>query len=412
MRQSAVVQPSRGGEAAPAISGRQIVCLGFAEWDAEIWTNQQHLMFRLASRNRILFVESLGLRRPQVSRADARRMVRRLRRGVRAARRTPSGVYVLSPLVLPWHSNATVTELNSRLLTTSVVRATDMIGIDRPILWAYVPQAEMLVEALRPTMTIYHCVDDIAMQPGVDFESFRAAEERFASRADLVLASAPALFDRMRRLARDVRYVPNVADTELFSTAIDPGPLDPGVARLPRPLAVFIGAIVATKLDIDLLVRLARLRRDWTFALVGPIGPGDPSTDVGGLTREENVHFVGARRQEALPAVLRGADVGLVPYKINDLTRSVFPMKVFEYLAAGLPVISTPLPALGEVADVSVASGAEGFAELMDHLRTADSSQSRVARSRMAMNHSWESRMQEIGAALRGLEARRGPASA
>ena len=241
------------------LQGRDIVCVGFADWDTELWTNQHHLMSRLARENRVLFVESLGLRQPQLAGRDVKRILRRLRRGV-APPRQADGLHVLSPLVIPLHRFRAVRALNRRLLPLLVRRATRRLGIERPILWAYVPQAEALLEALDPSLVVYHCVDDIAAQPGIDGASFRAAEERFARRADLVLASAPSLAERMRTLNGDVLFAPNVADTALFARALEPGPVDAALDALPRPRIVFTGAVVATKLDVPLLVELARAR--------------------------------------------------------------------------------------------------------------------------------------------------------
>ncbi|HEY4897124.1 MAG TPA: glycosyltransferase, partial [Solirubrobacteraceae bacterium] len=344
----------RGG-----LRGRDIVCVGFADWDTELWTNQHHLMSRLAQENRVLFVESLGLRRPQIAGRDLTRIWRRLRRGL-AGPREADGLHVLSPLVLPLHGSRTARALNGRLLPWLVRRAARRLGMRAPILWAYVPQAEVLIDALEPSLIVYHCVDDIAAQERIDTSSFRASEERFAARADLVLASAPKLAARMRTLSGNVLDAPNVADTALFAAALEPGPLDPAMAALPRPRIVFTGAIVATKLDLPLLLELSRARRDWSFALVGPIGLGDPRTDVSELTEEPNVHMLGARAYAKLPDVLRAADAGLIPYARNELTESIFPMKVYEYLAAGLPVVSTPLPALEGVPYVERAADAQG----------------------------------------------------
>jgi glycosyltransferase involved in cell wall biosynthesis len=391
------------------LQGRDIVCVGFADWDTELWTNQHHLMLRLAKDNRVLFVESLGLRRPQLAGRDLARIARRLRRGL-APPRAVDGLHVLSPLVLPLHGNALARALNGRLLPALVRRAARRLGMRRPILWAYVPQAEVLLDALHPSLVVYHCVDDIAAQAGIDAASFRAAERRFVARADLVLASAPALAARMRALVLDtatadhtgatVLEAPNVADTALFATALDPGPIDAALATLPQPRVVFTGAIVATKLDVALLVELARARPRWSFALVGPVGPGDPRTDVSALRGEPNVHLLGARAYAELPAVLRGADAGLIPYARNALTESVFPMKVYEYLAAGLPVVATPLPALAGVAEVRTAADAEGIAGLLDEALADDGPERRVERSRAAAAHSWERRLEEIASAV------------
>ena len=389
----------------PRVHGRDIVCVGFADWDTELWTNQHHLMSRLARDNPVLFVESLGLRRPQLAGRDLTRIWRRLRRGV-APPRQADGLYVLSPLVLPLHHSRLARALNARLLPALVARASRRLGLRRPILWAYVPQAEELIEALEPSLIVYHCVDDIAAQEGIDTASFRAAESRFAARADLVLASAPALARRLRAFSSNVLDAPNVADTGLFETALEPSPpapLDPAIAALPAPRIVFTGAIVSIKLDIALLVELARARPSWSFALVGPVGPGDPRTDVSALRAEPNIHLLGRRAYTQLPDVLRGADAGLIPYARNELTASIFPMKVYEYLAAGLPVLATPLPALAGVAGVLIAGDAQGMASMLERELAADSPERRAERSLAAAEHSWERRLSEIAAAITAL---------
>ncbi|MGN6188750.1 MAG: glycosyltransferase [Conexibacter sp.] len=386
------------------LRGRDIVCVGFADWDTDLWTNQHHLMSRLARENRVLFIESLGLRQPQLAGRDVKRILRRLRRGV-APPRQADGLHVLSPLVIPLHRFALVRALNRRLLPFLVRRAVKRLGMRRPILWAYVPHAEALLDALDPSLVVYHCVDDIAEQPGIDAASFRAAETRFATRADLVLASAPSLAERMRALNGNVLFAPNVADTTLFARALEPGSVDAALEALPRPRVVFTGAVVATKLDVPLLGELARARPQWSFALVGPIGPGDPRTDVSALAAEPNVHLLGARGYDELPDVLRGADAGLIPYARNPLTDGIFPMKVYEYLAAGLPVVATPLPSIAGVAEVATAADAAGLAALLDDALAHDDPTRRAERSRAAAAHSWDARLAEIASAIAALDA-------
>jgi glycosyltransferase involved in cell wall biosynthesis len=386
----------------PRVEGRDIVCVGFADWDTELWTNQHHLLSRLARDNQVLFVESLGLRRPQLAGRDLARIWRRLRRGL-AGPRASDGLHVLSPLVLPLHRSRVARALNARLLPALVGRAARRLGMREPILWAYVPQAEALIDVLKPSLIVYHCVDDIAAQERIDTASFRAAETRFAARADLVLASAPALAARLRTISDNVLDAPNVADTELFARALEPSPparLDPAMAALGAPRIVFTGAIVSIKLDFALLVELARLRPAWSFALVGPVGPGDPRTDVSALAAEPNIHLLGRRAYDELPDVLRAADAGLIPYSRNELTESIFPMKVYEYLAAGLPVIATPLPALAGVAGVLKGKDTREMAELLDRALADDSPERRAERSRDAAAHSWDRRLEEIAAAI------------
>jgi glycosyltransferase involved in cell wall biosynthesis len=383
------------------LQGRDIVCIGFSDWGKDILTNEQHLLVRLAERNRILYVESLGVRRPQLAGRDLRRMARRAIRGVLPAR-SVDGLHVLSPLVLPVHSRAAARRFNAWVLPWLVKRAADRIGLSDPLLWSFVPQAEVLLERLLPSTVLYYADDDHGAKPGIDEASFREAENRFAPRADAVLASAPAIVERLRRLNDNVHYSPNVADTKLFATALEAGPVDPTVDGLPRPRIVFIGAICASKIDVPLVVELARLRPSWSFAFVGPIGMGDggPRTNVDALREPPNVHLFGTRPYEQLPSVLRGADAAIVPYLTGGAMRSVFPMKIYEYLAAGVPVVSTPLDSLQDVDEVAKAADAAAMAALLDDALERDSRASRSERSVLAQSHSWEARIEQIATVL------------
>ncbi len=383
------------------LSGLDILCIGAADWHTDLLTNQQHLLKRAAEHNRILFVESLGLRRPQLAPRDLSRMARRLRDGLDPLREV-DGLHVLSPVVVPLHTNRAVRAINTELLTRYCSWAVRKVGLHKPVLFSFVPQAEVLLDRLEFSRVLYYTDDDYPAKAGIDADSFLAAERRFAPRADVILASAPELVTRMRALNHNVLYAPNVADTRLFARALEPGPLDAELAKLPGPRIVFVGAILAAKIDIDLVVQLARLRPDWSFAFVGPVGPGDPRTNVDGLKQLPNVHLLGYRPYEQLPEVLRGADATIVPYLLDGEMRSVFPMKTYEYLAAGLPVVSTPLETLEGVPEVLKAGTAEEFAARLHEAMDGDSDQLRAKRSLGAQSHSWESRLDQIADALRG----------
>jgi glycosyltransferase involved in cell wall biosynthesis len=381
------------------LSGRDIVCVGFSDWDADVQTTQHHLMRRAAVHNRILFVESLGLRRPQLAGRDLRRMARRLGRGLSAPREV-DGLHVLSPLVLPLHSNLLARRVNAELLLRVVTTAVAKLGLREPLLWSFVPQAEILIERLKPARVLYYITDDHGAKPGIDAASFRAAESRFAARADVIFASAPELVSRMRKFNNNVHLAPAVTDARMFATALDPGPIDTALAGIPRPRVLFIGAILAATIDVEMVAQLAALRPGWSFAFVGPVGQGDPHTNIDALRQAPNIHLLGPRPHERLPEVLRGVDATIIPYRLERQMRSVFPMKTYEYLAAGRAVVSTPLAALSQVPEVVTATTAEQFARRLEDAIEHDSPAQRAARSAAAQPHSWESRLDQVAAAL------------
>ena len=219
-----------------------------------------------------------------------------------------------------------------------------------------------------------------------------------------MLASAPSLAERLRTLSDNVIDAPNVADTELFAASAaararstrrwqrcrDRGSRSP--ARSSRPSSTFRCSST-----------LARARPAWSFALVGPVGPGDPRTDVSALAAEPNVHLLGARPTSELPEVLRAADAGLIPYARNALTESVFPMKVYEYLAAGLPVVATPLPALATSPRCAPPPTPRASRACSTMSSPPTAPERRAERSRAAAAHSWERRLEEIAAAIDAL---------
>lgn len=336
-----------------SLDRRDVVLLSTADWDHPFWTNKQHVasaMVRLG--HRVLYVESVGLRAPRMEVQDLRRLARRLFRAVRPPRKIVDGLWVWSPLLIPAPRTPLSRRLNRLVFTVLLQFWRRWLGLRPDLLWTYNPLCGQLLP-LAPCdfqQLVYHCVDDLTAQPCMPSGLIALEEERLCRAADQVFVTSSELLRTRGAFNPCTRFDPNVADVEHFAQARDrQAAVPPDLLALPAgPRLGFVGAVSSYKLDLELLASLANHRPDAQIVLIGRVGEGDPSTDLAGLVDHPNVHLFGARPYLDLPAYLRGFDLALLPCPLNAYTRSMFPMKFFEYVAAGLPVVSTNLPALRE----------------------------------------------------------------
>jgi glycosyltransferase involved in cell wall biosynthesis len=328
---------------------RDVVLVATADWDHPFWTNKQHVAVQLAARGfRVLYVESLGLRRPTARARDLRRIARRLEGARRGVRQVGDNLWVASPLAIPWHGAPLARWINDRWLAAWLARQCRRLGFEHPIVWTYNPLVAGLARALGCSLLVYHCVDDLSAAPLVASTAVRPAEEHIARVADVVFVTSESLRARLAEWnAPATHYLPNVADYDHFSQARGDGPIPPELAAIPRPRIGFVGAVSPYKVDFDLMAAVASARPDWQWVLVGQVGEGQGDTSIAQL-RLPNVHLLGPRPYDRLPDYLRGFDVATIPSPANPYTAAMFPMKFFEYLAAGLPVVATHVPALAE----------------------------------------------------------------
>ncbi len=385
-----------------------VVLAASAPWETPTPVNAHHIARRLAARgHRVLFVESTGLRAPALGRGrDVSRIAARLRRFAGGVRREAERLDVLAPLALPGGGPGVFRRASLRALAVQVRRAAADQGA-RPVLWSFLPTGVALADPLDARLVVYHCVDHYAANPGVDAAWVDGLEARMLERADLVFATSPVLAERLTSRRSDVVLVPNVADVDAF--AAPPGPEPAALATLPRPRVLFAGNLAGYRIDFELLLALARARPELALVLVGPEGQGDvapPGAAARALHGLPNVTWAGPVAWEALPTWFAHADVGLIPFLDNDHTRGSLPLKLFEYLAAGLPVVATDLPNLAGYAEpgvLSVVRGGEAFVDAVDAALAAPA-EARARRVARAREHDWRARMDglcaEVGRAL------------
>lgn len=329
-----------------------ITLIATADWDHPFWTNKQHVACSLADCGHcVLYVESLGLRPPRLEKTDLHRIFKRLIRGLSPPRQVKERIWVVSPLLYPAARWTWQQILNRCLLSLSLRFWHLCLGMRPELLWTYNPLTLQVVNVSRFQRLVYHCVDDLTAQPCMPSSQIKTWEELLCRKSDVVFVTSREL-ERTRGLYNSrTYYFSNVADDAHFMTArggVLPLPAD--LAALPEPRLGFVGAISSYKIDVALVRQLALHRSDASIVLIGRVGEGDPFTDLDDLLNLPNVHLLGPRPYAQLPSYLSGFDVALIPAPINAYTRSMFPMKFFEYLSAGVPVVATELPALADYA--------------------------------------------------------------
>jgi len=345
--------------------------------------------------HRVLFIENTGVRR--VTLKDLSRLRQRLRNwrnGVKGVRKVMENLYVYAPLVLPFPYSRAARVINKAVMFRMLKRWTKTMQFDNPIIWTWLPTALTLelIKALNGQLVVYYCCDDFQASSSGSAR-IRETEDVLIKEADLVFAHSKTLFDRCRCLTDQVHVFQYGFNRDVFAVRDERPPLD--LASVKRPILGYIGGI-HRHVDQALLERVARNHPDKSLVFVGPL-----QTEVGRLARLSNVHFLGQKRYEELPTYIKHFDVALIPYALNDYTRSVFPTKLNEYLVMGKPVVSTRLPEVEYFNQchqgiVSVADSPEAFVDRIGEELKRDSEALRVQRIKQVEKNVWGEKIEAM----------------
>jgi glycosyltransferase involved in cell wall biosynthesis len=284
-----------------------------------------------------------------------------------------------------------VCRLDNRLLAPLLRSWIRRLGFRAPVLWTYTPYSEGLVGRLGERTVVYDCVDEWSAARGlVRAPVVRELERRLLDRAHVVIVTHENLAAARTRPGRPAHLVPNGVELAHFGAAARPEtPIAPELASLPRPVVGLVGSLQYW-IDFDLVRDLALARPRWSFVLVGPRGRLGRVHRVEGLP---NVHLLGPRPYRDLPGYLRGFDVCLSPYVLDDVARHASPLKLYEYLASGQPVVSVDMPEarrFKEVVGIGRTPG-EVLARLEEAVTpAARSAAAAEARMRAVEPYSWD----------------------
>jgi glycosyltransferase involved in cell wall biosynthesis len=294
-----------------------IVVFSHLRWDF-VFQRPQHLLSRLAQHYPVLFVEEpeydAGAPCMQRSEPAPNVTVCRARTPIRAPGFHDEQLRLLQPMI-------------AELAPPG----------EETIAWFYTPMALPLLQSLRPRLVVYDCMDELASFKNPPKQLLQR-ESALLNIADLVFAGGPSLYEAKKHRHPHVHCFPSSVDVGHFRQALDRGRSHPQQAHIPHPRLGFYG-VLDERFDPELVDQVAAARPDWQFVLAGPVVKIDPER----LPRRPNIHYLGQQQYAALPDLLAGWDVCLMPFAINEATKFISPTKVLEYMAAQLPIVGTPI---------------------------------------------------------------------
>jgi len=364
----------------------------FGEDWGSLPSSTQHLMRHLSKERKVLWVNSIGLRKPRFSIADCKRSLQKI-----TSRRIPDRcclttseqcLTVLNPTTIPAPSNRLERFLATKLLQNQLLPAIAKAKLHKPILWLSLPTASDLVGKLGEQATVYYCGDDFSALAGVDHLTVSAREQELQEKADLIITASERLAERFP--APKTRLLTHGVDYQLFST---PAPRANDLPADGKPVAGFYGSI-SEWLDLDLLVAVIKRMPHWSFILIG-----QTVVDTSALKSLENVYLMGPRPHHELPGYSQHWNTSLLPFKNNAQIQACNPLKLSEYLAAGKPVVSTPFPALKPYQDlISIADSIDSMIEAIEKSRRLGENNafSELLRSSVS-DKSWQARADLVG---------------
>lgn len=387
-----VAETKKSGSSAGTgtLRGRDILCFSH-DWTGDP-LSKTHLMRILARDNRILWINAIANRTPTTSKKDISRIFRKLSAFTEPVKEIEPNIFVLNPLAIPAYGSNAVRQFNQRFLRSQVRKAMRKLRFENPMNMVFNPAAGLLAGKLGESELIYYCVDEYTAFTGAS-KGLKEIEEGLFRRSDVVIVSADNLLQSKKHFNKNTFLIRHGTDWDHFRTGLDQATMIPSeIANLPKPIIGFHG-LLADWVDYELIKKVAEHFAGGSVALVGKIAV-DAEQKVKILTDVKNVHFLGRKPYSELPGYCKGFDVAINPFVINELTLAANPLKVREYLAAGLITVATNIPEVRILENCLVAGDHEEF---IGHLETAISSRpDRAAISDSIKHESWESKVEEL----------------
>lgn len=341
----------------------------------------------------MLWLNSIGTRTPKLSSGrDLGKIRRKLGELTRGPINVENDLWVFSPVVLPFPHSAAARRVNKGILRATIAALRWRLGLRDFHLWTFLPNVADYVGVLGESLAVYYCVDEWSMFAYLDRDETVAAERALLGKVDCVFAINGELAAAKRPHNAATHVAPHGVDHAQFARALDDATVvPPDVANLPGPVLGFYGTL-RDWVDLDLVAHVARARPSWSIVLIG-----QQLDDVGAVAGLPNVHLLGRKAHEMLPAYCKGMDVGMIPYRIDERMKFVNPIKLREYLSAGLPVVSTAVPEVRRYGEwCTIAETRDEFVAAVERALADDSPDKRKRRSAAMAAETWPKRVASV----------------
>jgi glycosyltransferase involved in cell wall biosynthesis len=374
------------------LANESIVCFAGEDWWYHHPHSKNHILKRLVSQNKVLFINSITMGLPSPSNPDFLLKVRRkLRSYLRWLRKVPEGLYVLTPISLPLYGSRLGRAVNRWLLLTQLRLILAVLGMRKPVVWVAIPTAADLVDSLGAKLILYQVSDkydaneDSALSPTI----IREMDSHLKRKAAVVMYSGRKLFEESDVPHR--YFLEQAVDFERFAT--DSPDIAVEVAGIPRPILGYFGAMDYV-MDVPLMEEVAKRRPHWHWLMIGK-----KSNLV--RFRSPNIHCLPPCRYEDLTRYIRPVDVFVLPWsQSNTFTSYGSAIKVREYLATGKPVVISPLYEYLRTPGVRIYRTTEEFIAAVESALRDDTPADRALRQSVVRNCTWDIRAGEVGSLI------------
>ncbi len=377
---------------------RKIVCLSTSCYHP-FPTRKQHVMNRIDSEEILYFDPPVTIIAPLKDKNARKRIFAYLAPGERA--RDNLTVYALPPVLPFFNKYRFINKINQKMIARFVRKKMKQHGFSDPILWCYSPTSADAAPYIPHSALVYDCVDRHSAYKGfINENTVNELEKSLAEQADTVFSTAIGLHDTLSEYNENAHLLPNGVNFEHFyRAATEELPTPEDMKDIKHPIIGFVGMLQEC-IDYEKIELIAKERPDWSVILVGKPLPG---VNLDYLKEYSNIHFLGMKKYDDLPAYIANFDVCLNVFRSGNLSRDVSPLKFYEYLATGKPVVSTPQPeqVLGYADSVYIANGTDDFVKKCEDALSEPDGKKRELRVTYARACSWDSRVREMESILK-----------